>query len=425
MNKKILVISWFYPPINSSEGLVTYKLLKSSKYKYDVYTQKNNTSWSYGNKDILPESENVTSIFANANNIDEWMNEAIKYYKENVDKYDIVMTRSMPPESHKIGLEIKKINPNIIWIASFGDPLAENPYTKIAVPYESPYRMAVCKNFLGIISPKRIIKNMIFKTKYKKQYKTIFKDNEILQKAIIEKSNYIIFNNEYQKEYMTKDYIDIDNKTVVLNHSFDSSLYPENKEKENSKIQITYVGHLDLIRKPTLFLEALNELANDDKNLKEKLHVDFYGNMSDWDKLYIINNELTDIVKVNKPISYLESLKVMKNSDWLLQIDANINSVIDKNIFFAAKLADYIGSGTNIFGITMLEGISADILRNLNQLITSYSKEEIKNYLWLIIYKNYKLELNESYRKKFDSIEVAKKFDILIEKIRGEKNDRN
>ena len=25
--KKILVISWFYPPINSSEGLVTYKLL--------------------------------------------------------------------------------------------------------------------------------------------------------------------------------------------------------------------------------------------------------------------------------------------------------------------------------------------------------------------------------------------------------------
>ena len=34
--KRILVISWYFPPINSSEGLVTYKLLKNSKYQYDV-----------------------------------------------------------------------------------------------------------------------------------------------------------------------------------------------------------------------------------------------------------------------------------------------------------------------------------------------------------------------------------------------------
>ena len=37
--KKGLVISWYFPPINSSEGLVTFKLLKNSKYKYDVFTQ--------------------------------------------------------------------------------------------------------------------------------------------------------------------------------------------------------------------------------------------------------------------------------------------------------------------------------------------------------------------------------------------------
>ena len=37
--RKGLVISWFYPPGNSSEGLVTYKLLKNSKYQYDVFTR--------------------------------------------------------------------------------------------------------------------------------------------------------------------------------------------------------------------------------------------------------------------------------------------------------------------------------------------------------------------------------------------------
>ena len=76
MDKKILVISWFYPPVTSSEGLVTYKLLKVSKNNYDVFTQKNNASWSYGNKDRLPESENVNTIFAKAKTLKEWKAEA-------------------------------------------------------------------------------------------------------------------------------------------------------------------------------------------------------------------------------------------------------------------------------------------------------------------------------------------------------------
>ena len=47
--KKILVISWFYPPVNSSEGLVTYKLLRKSKNQFDVFTQKKIDLWSYSN----------------------------------------------------------------------------------------------------------------------------------------------------------------------------------------------------------------------------------------------------------------------------------------------------------------------------------------------------------------------------------------
>ena len=81
LKKRILVISWFYPPVNSSEGLVTYKLLKASQYSYDVFTQKNNALWSYGNKDTLPEAKNVNSIFAKAKNLNDWMLEAVEYYR--------------------------------------------------------------------------------------------------------------------------------------------------------------------------------------------------------------------------------------------------------------------------------------------------------------------------------------------------------
>lgn len=416
LKKRILVISWFYPPVNSSEGLVTYKLLKASNNNYDVFTQKNNSSWSYGNKDNLPSAKNVNTIFSKATTLENWMSEAIEYYKLNKDKYDIVMTRSMPPESHKVGLQIKKINPNIKWIASFGDPIAENPYTKISITYSSPYSINCCTKLRGIISPRRIIKNTIFKVRYKRQHKFYLQKDAKLQENILKKADYLIFNSTYQKDYMLKGEPDIIlNKAIILNHSFDKSLYPIKKEK-NKKIKMTYIGLLDNIRNPFILLSAIRDLNNEDPNLADKVLFEFYGHMSDTDKLFIMNYELTDVVKVRKPVSYLKSLEIMKQSDWLIQIDANISSVIDKNIFFAAKLADYIGANNKILGITMLEGISADILRNLNAICTSYSSEEVKNYLWLIINQGYDIKINQDFRKQFDSVEVAKKFDQFIEK---------
>ena len=73
-----------------------------------------------------------------------------------------------------------------------------------------------------------------------------------------------------------------------------------------------------------------------------------------------------------------------------------------------------MGTGNKIFGITMLDGISANILRNLNAITTSYSTQEIKNYLWLIIYQNYTIKINNDFRNEFDSKKVAKIFDDFI-----------
>ncbi len=417
MKNRILVISWFYPPVNSSEGLVTYKLLKASKYEYDVFTQRNNALWSYGNKDNLSECKNVKSIFAKAKNLESWTKEAIEYYKKNQEKYDIIMTRSMPPESHKIGLEIKKINPNIKWIASFGDPIAENPYTKFTITYSSPYSIKNCAKFRGIISPKRIIRNTVFKIRYQRLHRKFKHQDVKFQENIINNANYIIFNSTYQKDYMLRNFKEeVHSKAIILNHSFDKTLY-NGTSKEKQKIEMAYIGHLDNIRSPYILLSAIQELNEENPDLADKVQFSFYGKMADSDKLYIINNELTDIVKVKKPVSYMDSLKIMKESDWLLQIDANLSGILDKNIFFAAKLADYIGAGSKIFGITMLEGISADILRKLNAVMTSFSKEEIKNYLWLIIYNDYQVKLNEEFAKEFDSVEVAKKFDEMVSKL--------
>ena len=165
--KKILVISWFFPPVNSSEGLVTYKLLNNSKYEYDVYTQNSNDSWSYGKNDFLPLNKNIKSIYSNASNLTDFYKEGVKFFENNKNKYDIVMTRSMPEESHMIGLEIKKIKPEIKWIASFGDPIGNNPFTLKALQSNNPYslrnRYQRQMGIKEILSLKRILKDIIYK----------------------------------------------------------------------------------------------------------------------------------------------------------------------------------------------------------------------------------------------------------------------
>lgn len=418
--KRILVITWFFPPVNSSEGLVTYKLLNNSKFEYDVFTQKDNISWSYGNSDDLPMNKNIRRIYSKATNINDWPEEAIEFFKKHQDDYDIVMTRSMPPESHKIGLEIKKIKPSIKLICSFGDPIAMNPYSLYNTTLESPYsikrRYEVPMSIRYMLSIKRMLKNIKWNLVNKKRVMDAINKDVDFEKEIFDNASAIIFNSDEQKEYMTKNY-DIKDKGWIIPHSYEPSLYPKGPlKKDTEKIVFSYYGHLDNIRNVRMLLEALSDLYEEHPDLEDKAVFNFYGNMSELDKIRVMNYNLSGIVRYRKSISFIDSLNDMKKSDWLLFVDANLINQIDHNIFFAAKLADYIGAKKNIFGITMVDGPSANILRSINALCLSFSKESIKNYLYLIIYKGYQNNQNEKIAENYSSINVAKEFDRLVEK---------
>lgn len=418
--KKILVISWFYPPINSSEGLVTYKLLRNSKLQYDVCMQESNASWSYGKNEKLPEASNVTRIPVAADDLEIWKEAAVEYFRKNKEKYDIVMTRSMPPESHMIGLKIKEIKPEIIWIASFGDPIANNPFVLKDMNTLSPYSHKFRRTGIReLISPKRILKNALWKKRTNDSLEP-FRREQKLEEDILKQCDYVILNNKYQEAYMLGSYDEsIKSKALVLPHSFDSTLYPEmtGKSKVNKKIRMVYIGHLNDIRTPHLLFEAVNQLKEMKPDLADRLEIQLYGNMSDKEKVYLLDNELLDVVQIKKPVDYRTSLAIMKESDWLIHIDANLSGVLDENIFFAAKLADYIGAGKPIFGITMFDGAGADVIRDVNGLTASYTADEIRNYLYLIVYKNYTIQMESGKNKEqYNAVNVAARFDEFINK---------
>lgn len=417
--KRILVISWFYPPINSSEGLVTYKLLRNSKLLYDICMQENNDSWSYGKNEKLPESDNVHKISIQGDTLELWKEKVVEYFRDYKDKYDVVMTRSMPPESHEIGLRIKEIKPEIKWIASFGDPIANNPFVlknmKRVSPYSLQNRYVRPMGLREMVSPKRMLKNILWKKRVKKEREP-FRREQMLEKDIITKCNYIILNNPYQKQYMLGKYDEkIMQKAIILPHSYDASLYEEKVDRHsNNKIRMVYIGHLDDIRSPHILFKSVLGLKNEYPDLAERLELLFYGNMSAKEKVYLLDNELLDVVHIKKPVDYETSLAIMQESDWLIHIDANLSGVLDENIFFAAKLADYIGADRPIFGITMFDGAGADVVRDVNGVTVSYTVDEIKNYLYLIVYNGYSVDVNEENRAKYNAVNVAADFDEFV-----------
>lgn len=381
--------------------------------------QENNDSWSYGKNEKLPESDNVHKISIQGDTLELWKEKVVEYFRDYKDKYDVVMTRSMPPESHEIGLRIKEIKPEIKWIASFGDPIANNPFVlknmKKVSPYSLQNRYVRPMGLREMVSPKRMLKNILWKKRVKKEREP-FRREQMLEKDIITKCNYIILNNPYQKQYMLGKY---DEKTmqkaIILPHSYDASLYEEKVDRHsNNKIRMVYIGHLDDIRSPHILFKSVLRLKNEYPDLAERLELLFYGNMSAKEKVYLLDNELLDVVHIKKPVDYETSLAIMQESDWLIHIDANLSGVLDENIFFAAKLADYIGADRPIFGITMFDGAGADVVRDVNGVTVSYTVDEIKNYLYLIVYNGYSVDVNEENRAKYNAVNVAADFDEFV-----------
>ena len=77
----IFVASWFFPPATSSEGIVTYKLLRNSKYHYDVFSSTSR-QWGYQKPMQRVEDQNLTCYSVETDDIEEWVEASVAKFEE-------------------------------------------------------------------------------------------------------------------------------------------------------------------------------------------------------------------------------------------------------------------------------------------------------------------------------------------------------
>ncbi len=417
---KGFVASWFFPPATSSEGIVTYKLLRNSAFQYDVCSSLSK-QWGYATE-MEVNATNIRVFSIDTDDIDTWVQKAVDLFEERYpyEKYDFIMTRSTPPESILVGSKIKELHPEIKWIASFGDPIANNPY-----------ELRAYIDDCATLSDKQ---KQMLKADLKKDYGKWESRAEAgirllcklkhWENIIFEFADCIICPSSVQMQYALNSNIWRD-KYFVVPHTYDSEFFSNGDihTLKNEKIVFSFLGYSDQYRSLLPLVQAIYMLQLEYGDIAERASFCLVGNIPQEVKDMVYNYFLQDCIHIKSSVDYKSSLKIMQTSDWLIHVDAYFPEIeTGGSIFFAGKLADYLGSGKPIFALTG-EGSPADKMVHLAGGVSASPNDVYAIADCLIkILSGEKPTINSYYRKQFDSKIVAEHFDRRINNLLGYHN---
>ena len=420
---RIFVACWFFPPSVSSEGIVTYKLLRNSKHSYDVCSSLSQ-QWSY--KQTMPlEADNITPITVDTDDIDEWVDACVREFEHRhaIEPYDAIMTRSMPPESIEIGKRIHEAHPDVPWIASIADPIAKSPYDIKAWVIE-PEDLSEQDKADLIYALKYGVDKWRDSDRPEIQKLCEFKD---IEDYAIRNANALIFPHEALRSYALGSRRR--KNAYVVHHSFDRSLYPEDRApREDGRVRLTFTGHSDPTRTLEPLVRALKKATIIDETVLDKLDIRFIGHVNLEVRALIYNYDLYDCITIVPNAEYVETLKAMLESDWLVHVDAYFDFVEEDggSVYFAGKIADYLGTDKPILGITGTHSPAYEIINQAGGLcFESNDVAGLATALVSIANGKSSVEIDGAYRERFNAVSVAGTYDEWLDELVAAKGSFN
>lgn len=343
--KKLLLISYSFPPIQGSESTMAFNSVRClSKLGWNATVLCAKSTKKDKNKcSMLSEVPKDTSVhrtyylknfFIDVLAFDflkilpdskiGWLPFAIKKGEDILRKrkIDVIISRSTPVTSHLVALKLKVLT-GLPWIACFSDPWTQNPYFFYPL-------------------------------------KSIRRFNEYLERKVVFTADKIVFTSKYAKTSFLEKYRTISSdKVIVIPNSYDPSEFLETKKMAPStkKFTITYTGNFYKTRSPEPLFKAL-KLLKDGNGIRGKMEVKLIGYIGEFTRL-ISKYELDEVVSVINTVPRKEVFFHLYNSDVLLLIDAPSR---EPSVFLPSKLVEYLFTGKPILAITP-EGASADVVR--------------------------------------------------------------
>jgi glycosyltransferase involved in cell wall biosynthesis len=310
----------------------------------------------------------------------EWYRPALRRLRAlDLESYDVVLSCSQPTVCHLLGLELKR-TVQLPWVAYFSDPWVDNPYAHY---------------------PTQRIRDR----------------NVSFERSVIGGADRLVFPSPEMRDQISRKYgPGAAAKSEVLPHCYVPEWYgraPRAEPRERDSIRILLTGNFYGPRTPIPFLEKLQELTRG-SGAFSKVSVDIYGQMGSEYLSHPVWKELGSLVRFCGSAGYLDSLAMMKDADYLLLIDADTGEGRE-SIFFPSKLADYLGSGNPIVGLTPSRGVSTRVLRETGNIVCSGGDDARLTSILLDMLKGKLLvDRNEAKIASYDYRPVARTLEGIL-----------
>lgn len=317
-----------------------------------------------------------------------WVFPAIVKAKKIIqnDNINLIYTTSPHHSTHLIGYILKKIT-GIPWVADFRDGWTENPV-------------------------------------FKPSYKIRASIEKYMERKVLESADKIICATEpVAGEFKSAHTFIEHTKFIVITNGFDSDDFKNISTTKSTKFTITYTGKSDNLKTPNYFIKAVEQLADEHKELKQELQVFFVGGFPENSKHQIKELHIENIVRPVGYVPHHESVQYQLQTDVLLLI---LFEEEDGSAAYPGKLFEYIAAKKPILALTP-EGITADLIRSerVGKVVPPRDINAIKEAIheMYLQYKQGTLELKntksyEMFDRKELTRQLAEVFDEVIRKKR-------
>lgn len=183
-----------------------------------------------------------------------------------------------------------------------------------------------------------------------------------LEKETVHLADHVITTVDKITDYFSS--LNISNKFVTISNGFDNEDFPENEKDPNSnsdKISIVYAGtlylNLQYILEP--FFKALGEIKKNNQGLYKRLKIEFIGNFPNEYLIFLIENDLIDIISLHAKLPLKEVFSKINNSNYCMLI---LNNVYNFNL--STKFYEYVSRKKKILVVSSKGDASEYIEKN-------------------------------------------------------------
>jgi len=328
-SKRIFVAAWEYPPILSGESVVCRRTLEHSKFDYDLCCGP-----------IDGTGDNHVRLFpTGGNKYLQWPFRVARQFKalDAVERYDVMMSRVMPPNGHLAGWLIKRMRPRIKWVVYFSDPVWNSPFLKPPLWLAHDHR----PNWL------------------------LMKVFGIPAKWAVREGDLLVFNNERLARYVLgRHYGRYREKVVIAPYGHEGLRPRPAPRRGDGKFRLTHVGQLYGNRTLEAVVNGAAQLKRQRPELYKRLSIRQVGFVSEAELRRVRKSEVAEAFEFVGQVPYAQSMEEMYQSDCLLVIDPVFDRR-EKNIYIPGKLFDYISTGRPVLCIADADSATGDVAKRL------------------------------------------------------------